>query len=228
MFEEQIAKILDNLEAAHSAYYAADVFGGPSLHFHLRSIETARSEDPERFSEYVYATLASWGMHRMGRGGSKMRNYEDFAESIRVLWPKIRLLQDTQHSSMTEEDWASLKDIFRGIRVMATGTSLVGNSKVMAHALQGMVPPVDREYTLRFLYGNTNIRNDIEHEWCRLRTILEDFFYPVAQSPTYQSFLSRWQTEKHHFKWDTSSLKTIDNLVIGSVKLAKQGVAANG
>ncbi len=230
MFEEKIAEILNNLEVAHSAYYEAEVFSGPSLYFHLKSIQTARADDPERFTEYSYATLASWGMHRMGKGGSKMRDYDDYSASIRILWPQIQEIQNRHISTMTEDDWAQLKKIFLGIQVMATGTSLVGNSKVMAHALQDLVPPVDREYTLKFLYGNGNIQNNVESEWRRLRTILEHFFYPIALSSSYRVAYERWQTEKHFFRWDTSSLKTIDNIIIGAMKLrrAKQGVAADG
>ena len=34
---------------------------------------------------------------------------------------------------MNEADWSILKDIFSGLKIMASGTSLVGNSKVMHH-----------------------------------------------------------------------------------------------
>jgi len=36
----------------------------------------------ERFIEYIYATLASWGMHRMGPGSSKMEDYDKFKFSV--------------------------------------------------------------------------------------------------------------------------------------------------
>ena len=42
-------------------------FGGPSLHFHLQSILEAKNNFlSDRHIEMIYATLASWGMHRMG------------------------------------------------------------------------------------------------------------------------------------------------------------------
>jgi hypothetical protein len=82
MFDNQRNSLLGALDTAHDAYYRAEVFGGPSLHFHLRGLEAARSQDFERFAEYVYAVLASWGMHRMGPGGSKMREFEGIPEFI--------------------------------------------------------------------------------------------------------------------------------------------------
>jgi hypothetical protein len=71
-FQDKVADILANAERYHLAYYQADTFRGPSLYFHHRALQTRNSEDFLAHLEYVYATLASWGMHRMGRGGSKM------------------------------------------------------------------------------------------------------------------------------------------------------------
>jgi hypothetical protein len=69
MFDEQRNRLLTDLGSAHDTFYRAQVFGGPSLHFHLRSLDAAIAQDFERFAESVYAVLASWGMHRMGPGG---------------------------------------------------------------------------------------------------------------------------------------------------------------
>lgn len=101
---------------------------------------------------------------------------------------------------------------------MASKTSLVGNSKVMAHALPNLVPPVDRQYTLRFLFGNTNIRNELEHEWDRLQLILQNFFYPIVLDRAFKAKANTWQENQVEFVWDTSPLKIVDNLVIGLLK----------
>ena len=36
--------------------------------------ETAVPGNTELFFDYLYATLASWGMHRMGKGKTKLRD----------------------------------------------------------------------------------------------------------------------------------------------------------
>jgi hypothetical protein len=205
MFEDQRKRILSALDPAHDAYYRAETFGGPSLHFHLRSLEAARTQDFERFAEYVYAVLASWGMHRMGPGGSKMRDFEEFRVSLQVVWPAARRLQAKTLSNLYEPDWSDL----------------VGNSKVMAHLLPQLIPPVDREYMLKFLFRNSQITNDIEVEWKKLVQTLEGFFYPVAQSPLFHSKAENWLVHNDRFKWDTSHLKTLDNLVIGYSKMVR-------
>jgi hypothetical protein len=74
MFDDQRNRLLAALDEAHDAYYRAAVFAGPSLYFHLRTLEAAGTQDFERFTEYLYAVLASWGMHRMDgalRSGSR-------------------------------------------------------------------------------------------------------------------------------------------------------------
>lgn len=189
--------------------------GGPSLYFHLRTLEAGKNGDLEQFAESAYALLTAWGMHRMGRGGSKMREFEDFKASLKPLWPTVLRLQQATPESLGEAGWREMREVFRGIRCMATGTSLVGNSKVMAHALPDLVAPVDREYTLRFLFGNTNIANDLEREWEKLQMILRDFFYPVVRAKPFTLKASEWRERAAEFRWETSPLKIADNLVIG-------------
>lgn len=221
MFDDQRNRLLAALEEAHSAYYQAAVFGGPSLHFHLKSLEAARYQDFERFAEYVYALLASWGMHRMGPGGSKMREFGEFHSSLKRIWPVALQLQEATPSNISESDWSNLRTVFCGIRCMASGTSIVGNSKVMAHLLPKLIPPVDREYTLKFLFRHGQIKNELDAEWKKLVQILEGFFYPLAHSPLFQAKAEEWLAQANQFKWDTSPLKIADNLVIGLSKMVR-------
>ena len=218
MFDDQRNRLLAALDEAHDAYYRSVVFAGPSLHFHLRSLEAARAQDFERFAEYLYAVLASWGMHRMGPGGSKMREFGEFQASLRLVWPIALQLRDKEPSSLTESDWNCLRKVFFEIRCMASGTSLVGNSKVMAHLLPKLIPPVDRQYTLKFLFRHGQITNGTDVEWEKLLQILNGFFYPIAQSALFQDKAEEWLTQNERFKWDTSALKIVDNLVIGLSK----------
>ena len=47
--------------------------------------------------------------------------------------------------------------------------------KVMHHMLPNIVPPIDREYTLRYLCGNTNIANDLDKEWKTMMAVTVTF-----------------------------------------------------
>jgi hypothetical protein len=209
MFDEKRNRLLNAIDEAHDAYHKAALFSGPSLHFHLRAIEAAHTQDFERFAECSYAMLASWGMHRMGPGGSKMREFEEFRSSLCDVWPVALSLQTRTPDRICDGDWEELKKVFCGVRYMATGTSLVGNSKVMAHLIPNLVPPVDREYTLTLLFGHGRITNGMEREWTTLKTILNEFFYPVVRSPLFQSKAAKWLAESNRRNWDSSELKIV-------------------
>ena len=216
-YEEQVRDILANAEKYHQAYYEAETFRGPSLYFHHRALETRNRPDLAHL-EYVYATLSAWGMHRMGKGGSKMQPFDTFRQSIEPLIDSITKAQGFHFKEMTDQKWSVLKEIFQGINVMASGTSLVGNSKVMHHMLPNIVSPIDREYTLWYLRGNTNIKNELASEWLLMKGIILDFFIPVASNEGFLDKATKWMERKIQYPWDTSLLKVIDNLVIGSKK----------
>lgn len=215
---EKPRDLLANADRYHEAYYRAETFGGPSLYFHQRSLDTRQSPASLSHLEYVYATLSSWGMHRMGTGGSKMRPFSVFRASVEPMQDKIARAQQLAPPAIDDAAWALLKEIFQGIKIMASGTSLVGNSKVMHHMMPNIVPPIDREYTLRYVCGNTNIANDLDKEWQTMRDIIGGFFIPVAADAAFAAKAARWISDTGAYPWDTSVMKVIDNLLIGSRK----------
>jgi hypothetical protein len=217
-YDEKIKEILSNADKYHGAYYKAETFRGPSLYFHERALATRHDPAALTHLEYVYATLASWGMHRMGRGGSKMQSFEVLSQSVQSLKSRISEAQTFDFREMSEIKWSILKEIFYGVKVMASGTTLVGNSKVMHHMLPNLIPPIDREYTLWFLRGNKTVRNDLETEWLLMREIISQFFIPVASNTSFYSKAEHWMKRNEDYPWDTSILKVVDNLVIGSKK----------
>ncbi len=217
-YENKVKDILVNAEKYHHAYYKVEIFHGPSLYFHQRALGTRHEPRSLTHLEYVYATLSSWGMHRMGKGGSKMQSFVTFRRSIEPLLGRISEAQRFDLQEMNSQKWALLKEIFQSINVMASGTSLVGNSKVMHHMLPNIVPPIDREYTLRYLRGNTNIKNDLDHEWELMKGIISYFFTPIASDKEFEQKAGKWMAKSSEYPWDTSILKIVDNLVISSKK----------
>lgn len=221
-YEEKVKDILVMADEYHKAYYEAKTFGGPSLYFHQRALDTRQIPDSLTHLEYVYATLASWGMHKMGPKGAKMQSFDTFCRSIRSIMEKIKNAQRFDVRDMNEHKWVLIKEIFQGINVMDSSTSLVGNSKVMHHLLSNIIPPIDREYTLAYLRGNKTIKNDLDHEWLIMREIISDFFIPVASDRDFEKKACNWIEKKNEYPWDTSILKVVDNLVIGFVIGAKK------
>src|SRR5438445_11215162 len=109
IYQDKVTDILANADRYHQAYYKAETFRGPSLYFHHRALQTRQSPDALTHLEYVYATLASWGMHRMGKGGSKMQRFDIFRQSVEHLKDKVAEAQGFVPRKMSAEQWALLK-----------------------------------------------------------------------------------------------------------------------
>jgi hypothetical protein len=69
------------------------IFPKPSAdqasNFIQRALDTRQVPASLQHLEYVYGTLAAWGMHRMSSGGSKMCAFGDFRASVEQLKEKI-------------------------------------------------------------------------------------------------------------------------------------------
>ncbi len=213
----KVEDILSQADAYHIKYYASETFSGPSLYFHRRALADQDISWTEKI-ELIYAVLASWGMHRMGAKGSKMQRFVDFEKSITSVRTDIDMLGQKELNALTKSDWDAIERVFKGIKVMASGATIVGNSKVMAHILPKIVAPVDREYTLNYLFGNKMFQNGLEREWKLMRKILLDFYHPIATDRKFQDKAKVWIADEDCFQWDTSILKVVDNLVIGAVR----------
>jgi hypothetical protein len=145
-------------------FEASATFSGPSVYFHQRAIETRRQHASaaslladDRFLEYVYAVLPSWGMHRMGSQAAKVTEFSQFAASLRsavpvidTLWPlDITRLDPADVPGAARLGW----QVIAAIRVSTSETQVVAGTKTLHHVLPGLVPPIDRQYTFRFFTG---------------------------------------------------------------------------
>ncbi len=211
-FGRRVQDIVGNAEKYHEQFCKANKFTGPSLHFHQRALAAREQGDFERLVEYIYATLASWGMHRMGKGGAKLKDFETFRTNLRGVRKQVERLARRQPTDLTSEDWAVLHDIFGKLEVMKSGTRLVGNSKVLAHLLPNLIAPIDRRHTLRFL--DVSLRNDPVYEYYLLKQIHVGFFHGVAGNQSFARLAQQWKDDPDN-EWDTSVLKVVDNLVVG-------------
>jgi hypothetical protein len=227
VYESKVREILTNLDRFHDNYYARATFHGPSLHFHKRVLETGGGPDFERHLEYVYAALVSWGMHRMGRGGSKMGEFETFRDNLLPMRETVSVLRQRQLGNLSQADWDMVERLFKSIKVMATSAHLVGHSKVLAHLVPQIASPIDRNYTLYYLRGKTNLPNNLDKEWRMFKDIHTGFVLPVAASKEFQERAAHWLARQAQYPWDTSIPKIIDNLLIGwSPSLAAVSVPA--
>ena len=213
-------------------------FGGPSVYFHRKAIAAAREEFLSvRHVEYIYATLPAWGMHRMGDRSAKMTEFADFQASVMANRDRLTRLQGIALESLSD---TALRDLLEGdIRVVFEGLSvsvsddvkLVANTKALHHMLPALVPPVDRQHTMRFFYQPpeefryTNRRGrrkwrgvgfpeSVDDQYQILRTICSKT-REILVMPQFRTIAA---VDAPAALFNTSLPKIVDNMIIAFVK----------
>jgi len=211
-------------------------FGGPSIYFHVQAIkEQERAFLSDRHIEMIYATLASWGMHKMGNSEDVKAKIVEFPEFKRAILNFRDELQRFYHLSMdscTQEQYEKyiddLKQVYYGLNVSSSEATIVANSKTLAHILPDLIPPIDRHHTVRFFkqnkrdffyqsgknrgkYRAVSLPKDIDKQFNDFKKYCCRIKMLFDRS-NHQSFV----IDKESF--NTSYPKIMDNLIIAFVK----------
>lgn len=196
-------------------------FSGPSVHFHERTMDLRRrlgcrrAIESDEFCECLYATLTSWGMHRMGKTSAKLLDWREFCANIRAHARSIARLQELDICSLPNADvkevGAKLDALIQTLGVSEARTKLVSGSKTLHHLLPGLVPPIDREYTLRFFYGTKSPT--------RLDRRFPELFAGFTELARRQRSLLEGRITGLGFH--TSLTKEMDNAIVGARLLEK-------
>lgn len=207
-------------------------FGGPSIYFHTQAIKEQENHFfSDRHIEMIYATLASWGMHKMGDPNitkAKMVSFVEFKHSILIHQKDFEKLREYRIDSCTYQEYDNylnqLEKIYYNLRVSISDATIVANSKTMAHILPNIIPPLDRQYSIRFFtqeykrfftksgtYKPVNIPKNITDQFsdfkdycCRIKMIFDRCNHEI------------FTIDKESF--NTSYPKIMDNLIMAFVK----------
>ena len=142
-----------------TSYQQFEAFGGPCVYFHQECLRAAAAAFLSvRHIETLYATLAAWGMHRMGgvdRTKTKLTDWKRFYGSIignaEHFEPfRGRTMLNTPENEYLD-DVVRLRPIYETLDLTVSDATVVVNSKALHHILPDFIPPIDRQYTIRFL-----------------------------------------------------------------------------
>ncbi len=216
--DSRLADLSANLEHFIGVFEKAERFSGPSLYFHLKTLRclqnwgsVAQAILSDEIFDWLYATLVSWGMHRMGKGNTKLRDLDVIKASVRAHATSIASLQDLSLFEIPHSDISRVsRDVWKllcGLTISIAEARIVANSKVLHHLLPRLMPPIDRTYTFNFFY-NRNMLSIPEED-----AFFEMFsrFHKIA---TANMDLIRGLVGH---AWNTSETKVIDNAIVGYV-----------
>jgi len=224
--ENRVNKLILNFDNCIKHFNKIQKFTGPSLYFHHKTIQLHKQYDAidliqnEIFLEYLYATLASWGMHRMGPGNTKLSEYTIFRDSIFNERENIEKLQKMEIYSIPDDHLLQIStaiyQIISRFQIGIGDTKIVAGSKTLHHILPNLVPPIDGKYTMKFFYNNRQTAlspgediafNDMFKQFVKIAKICQ---------PTIISHIGSGM--------NTSKTKVIDNAIVGYCELFKKNM----
>ena len=179
----------------------------------------------------IYGTLASWGMHKMGDPTitkAKMVDFKEFKNSIIIHKEDFKKLRDYRINSCTINEYENylnqLERAYFNLKVSISDATIVANSKVLAHILPNLIPPLDRQYTIRFFtqdnkefftktgsYKQINTPKNITEQFsdfrnycCKIKNMFDRSNHKI------------FTIDKESF--NTSYPKIMDNLIVAFIK----------
>jgi len=216
--QERVDLLIEQFDTYIMVFNQSNLFTGPSIYFHTKTLEILRRHNKlsdvlldDLFFDYLYATLTSWGLHRMGPGFTKLAELKDIKESFRKLKDQISTLEYLEITNIQEGDifsvTSALWKILSNIKISISQTKIVANSKALHHILPELMPPIDREYTLRFFYNHTTLNQDDEIVFKEIYP----YFHKIASvcKNKIMSYIGEGM--------NTSQTKVVDNAIVGFV-----------
>ncbi len=213
--DKRVDELIQSFDDYWKHYDNNPIFSGPSTYFHHRTISLLKKDgltnvlSNDEYFEYLYATLASWGLHRMGDTNTKLLGFGQFKNSIKSQKEDILALKDKKITQLKRNHKvkSKLQTIIENINIGHGKIKVIFNSKALHHILPDLVPPIDRRYTLLFFYNNRRPPNvddtfkEIYPKFVQIATNQKDTIY-----------------DKIGDGFNTSETKVIDNAIMGYVK----------
>ena len=151
--------------------------------------------------------------------GAKLIDFTIFKDSITNLKNEIVALhQYKMHQvqpSQTESILANIKSIFKEIHVTQNKSKIVGTSKLLHFLVPDLIMPIDRTYTMRFIYGHNKYSQEIAKEIHTFNDIFMQFYNLTKK-------LSLTDQDIDGLGWNTTIPKLIDNAIMGYVMRNQQ------
>lgn len=216
---QRVGELIENFDSCCDAFDRANLFTGPSGYFHSKTLALLRQHKSpgdavldRTFLESLYATLTAWGMHRMGPGNTKLVDFKLLVDGFGQLEQAIRKLsifrivdlRSDEIGQVSDQVWAIISKLMIG----QGETKIVAGSKALHHVLPDLVPPIDREYTIRFFFHHKSLSQG-DH------AAFQEMFPHFCRIATE----SRGKIETRIGKgMNTSTTKVIDNAIVGFVR----------
>ncbi len=232
------AFLADQKRYFDDSYAQFAAFGGPCEYFHLECLRAGgESFLSQRHLEMLYATLTAWGLHRMGDVGTvktKLRDWKRFHDSLLTHGADLREFLGHDLLRMSEADYSEavlgLRRSYLSLDLSVAGSTVVVNSKAIHHLLPELIPPIDRQYTIRFFTQSPdNWRNKGKFRQIQLPAGREAQFKLFHQTcMKIKQLADRVDPalfEEQRRRYGVTAPKAVDNAIVSFVRIVSPGPA---
>lgn len=215
----QVDLLLDKFESYLHVFDLICPFGEDKVTVHRDTIAIVRAAskpvdvlDNELWFRKMAETLALWGMNIRG---ARLNDLSEIRASFIELRSSIVDIQDCRLETIdlyyAVITGRKIGVLLENLRVGRQRAKLVANTKALHHLLPDLVPPVDRKYTLKFFFDDSNIVQRYSAQY--LFEEMWPAFHKIAQEAKHiiQNYLGQGM--------HTSIPKTIDNAIVGYIKI---------
>ena len=208
-------------------------FGGPCVYFHEECLRAgAEAFLSTRHVEMLYATLTAWGMHRMGdpkKTKTKLTSWDCFNGSILAVSDSLQQFRGLRMLEMAETEYTkvilALKPTYSRLNLSVSNATVVVNSKALFHLFPELIPPIDRQYTIRFF-------NQAPDQWRDRKVKFRAVSLPTGLDKQFDLFLDiciRVKRLSHHIEpgileqerrqHQLGAPKALDNAIVNYVTI---------
>jgi hypothetical protein len=225
--------IADQKRYFSGSYEQFAAFGGPCLYFHRECLRAGQEAFlSKRHVEMFYATLAAGGMHRMGDAEitkTKLTDWEKFYDSLIAQAPQLQQFKRCSLLQMSETEYSHavslLRPYYNALDLSVSDATIVVNSKALHHLFPDFIPPVDRQYTIRFF-------RDPHEKWRNSKGKFRTIQLPSGINPQFDLFhktcvdikrladiVDTVLIEDQHLRYGVAAPKALDNAIVNYVRI---------
>jgi hypothetical protein len=221
------------------SYAQFEKFGGTCVYFHVECLRAGREAFlSHRHLEMLYATLTAWGLHRMGdvdTTKTKLTDWKQFHDSLLANAKALRPFLGCDLLRMSEADYSQavrdLRPCYRSLDLSVSGSTVVVNSKALHHLLPEMIPPIDRQYTIRFF-------TQLREKWRGPDGKFRQIQLPSGGEAQFNLFCETCEKikrladqvdpaifEEQRRQYEVTAPKAVDNAIVNFVRTVSPGAA---
>ena len=174
-------------------------------------------------------------MHRMGGAENtktKLTNWERFQASLVATAPALAEFRGCKLLEMSESQYSEalsqLLNCYEAMRLSVSEATIVVNSKALYHLLPDFIPPIDRQYTIRFFTQAPEAWRDIKGKF-RIISLPPGIDAQFSLFHNTCAKIKQWaeridpalfEAERHQH--EVTAPKALDNAIVNYVRIVSQ------